>query len=147
MEGTICEADTVIMVHDLPNAHFQILTDSLCLNDQNFCVRDLSDMGNTTSVYDNRIVVWGDGGISLDDDPGSGVDICYSGYIDQGSFTITAEIKNDNGCEAKWSDTVEVLPVVRRAEVDKNKSRHMSIVHKGEETVATALALYKRTSI
>lgn len=110
-DGSTCKDSTTIMVHDLPQVNFSMSDSVFCINDQEICIIDSSNGGTTTSILENRYVLWGDGNINFSDDPKSGDSICFAQYPQEGTFTITAEIKNDKGCEAKWHRIITVNPV------------------------------------
>ncbi len=50
-----------VMVHDLPKADFDITNANYCFFSRNVCLKDNSTMGSTTTNYESRTILWGDG--------------------------------------------------------------------------------------
>jgi gliding motility-associated-like protein len=101
-DGTTVSDSKTIMVHDLPVADFEIVNTSLCFNQHEICIKDKSSMGQTTSGYSSRLILWGDGNQNANTNPSIGDEICYSQYPNVGNYTLDVEVVNDKGCEDKW---------------------------------------------
>lgn len=108
--GVTCTTSTKIRVHDLPTAFFGLNDTATCFDFQQLCLYDQSGMGQTTSGYSYRSILWGDGSLFIDSTPARGDTLCYSDYPRPGKYTITVEVQNDKGCEDKWSTQIRVLP-------------------------------------
>ena len=108
-DGTSCFSQKKIMVHDLPTADFTLNDRHQCLSTHELCLEDKSDMGQTTSGYLKRIILWGDGGSDQNFSPSIGDDICYTSYPNEGTYPLTVEVENDKGCEDIWQDEIVIL--------------------------------------
>ncbi|MBR9860312.1 PKD domain-containing protein [bacterium] len=106
--GGSCVAKDTIKVHDLPVPSFSMAGSEYCFSDHEICLTDNSTMGNTTSGYDKRIILWGDGANNTENNPSNGDQICYDNYSYPDTFEIVIEVTNDKGCEAIWREDVVI---------------------------------------
>ena len=107
--GGTCVARDTIKVHDLPNPSFSLAGSKYCFYSHEICLTDNSTTGQTTTGYDKRLILWGDGASNSSTSPAIGDKICYSNYALADSFTLVVEVTNDKGCEAIWQQEIEVL--------------------------------------
>lgn len=110
-DGSSKTATKTIMVHGLPIADFSIVNSNFCIDNQRICIRDNSTMGPTTSGYQSRLVLWGDGASTGSSTAKNGDTICYQSYpkVSPPSYTIQVEVVNNKGCEAIWSKNIDIL--------------------------------------
>ena len=68
-------------------------------------------MGPTTTGYQSRLILWGDGASSGSSIPKNGDTICYASYpkISPPTYTIQVEVINNKGCEAIWTKDIDIL--------------------------------------
>lgn len=108
-DGSTCDATKNITVYAPPNLNVSINpTSKYCLTQNYVCLDDNSTSGGGGSKNIKRTILWGDGGKTDDNNPKTGDKICYT-YGKEGKFSLTVEITNDKGCEAKQELDVEVL--------------------------------------
>ena len=110
-DGSTKKATKVLMVHGLPNANFSLVNSSFCIDNQRICIKDNSSMGPTTTGYQSRLILWGDGASSGSSIPKNGDTICYASYpkISPPTYTIQVEVINNKGCEAIWTKDIDIL--------------------------------------
>lgn len=110
-DGSTATADQDVMVHDLPTADFTLQGSNYCIFQQDICLIDNSTMGSTTSGYQTRTILWGEGSPDQDNTPTVGETICFTQYpkVSPPTYTIITEVVNDKGCEDLWEQEISIL--------------------------------------
>lgn len=106
--GGSCTATKQITVYNAPDVDVSLDASSeYCFTQNNICVVDNSTSGNTSTTNVKRIILWGDGGKTDGNAPKKGDKICYS-YQQSGPMSLTIELTNDKGCEAKQEVNIQI---------------------------------------
>lgn len=109
--GGSCKATKNITIHDLPVPAWKVSPLSkYCLDVNRVAVIDSSTSGISGGNIQSQLILWGDGGRTLTNNPNIQKEESYT-YAKPGTFDIIIEHTNNKGCKIKSSNQITILPV------------------------------------
>jgi gliding motility-associated-like protein len=109
--GGTCSATKNITIHDLPIPAWKVASKSkYCLDVNEVTVIDSSSSGISGGNIQSQLILWGDGGRTLTNNPNIKKEESYT-YGKPGTFDIIIEHTNNKGCKIKSSNQITILPV------------------------------------
>lgn len=109
--GGTCTATKNITIHDLPVPAWKVSSLSkYCLDVNEVTVIDSSTSGISGGNIQSQLILWGDGGRTLTNNPNIKKEESYT-YGKPGTFDIIIEHTNNKGCKIKSSNQITILPI------------------------------------
>lgn len=96
-----------VTVHDLPTAKFTIEHFDSCFYTNELIVKDISSSSNSSNTIIKRLIVWGDGEFSLDNNRTLN-ELESHQYKMMDKYKIKMEITDNKGCKANYTDYVRI---------------------------------------
>lgn len=97
-----------VTVHDLPEAKFNIQHFDSCFYSNELTLKDVSNPSNVNNPISKRLIVWGDGEFSIDNNWAAN-ELESHQYKMMDKYKIKMEITDNKGCKSSYTDQVKII--------------------------------------
>ncbi|MBO6516111.1 MAG: PKD domain-containing protein [Bacteroidia bacterium] len=111
--GGTAKESLKVEVLGLPEPKLSISpTSDTCQYTSNVCIVDNSSLASPGQTIVTRNITWGDGQLTIDNNPGATNTICHS-FPTRDNYEIKMEVVDNQGCKSSATRTVTILPGVK----------------------------------